>query len=210
MLSAILHGATGAPTEQDLAPLKRMIGKGKEIHTLSADITETRHLRTLSRPVTSKGHLWFVSPSSFRWKNGHPNESVLIGNDEGLFLVTRLEGKKSCRRLDSSTAAPMSPLGIPGLFPGDYDAFLQVLRVESISVSGNRCHAEMAPLGNGGLRGVSSLHLDFDSDNGRWISLRIITKDGSSILQEFSNVRINAKVPPELFDPGRETALSTR
>lgn len=203
-------GAIGAPSESDLAPLKKMINQGKEIRTLSADITETRHLKTLTRPLVSKGHLWFSSPSSFRWENGTSDQSILIGNAGGLFLIRHKEGTKSCRHLDSKMSAPMTPLGIPGLFPGDYDAFLRAFRVESIVVSGNRCHVKMTPLGSGVLHGVSSLQLDFDTENGRWTDLRIITKDGSSLDQKFSNVRINTSVPPELFDPGHETAPTIR
>jgi len=210
LLAGMLHGAIGAPSESDLAPLKKMITQGKEIRTLSADITEIRHLKTLSRPLVSKGHLWFASPSSFRWEIGTSDQSVLIGNTGGIFLIRRKEGTKSCRHLDAKTSAPMTPLGIPGLFPGDYDAFLRAFRVESIVVTGNRCHAEMIPLGSGVFHGMSSLHLDFETENGHWTSLRIITKDGSSFDQQFSNVRINESVPPELFDPGRETALPIR
>lgn len=205
-----LHGAQGAPSEQELAPLKKMIGQGKEIRSLSAEIVETRCLKTLSRPLTSKGSIWYVSPSSFRWENGAAEQSILIGNDRGLFLIKKKEGNVSCKRLDGNTPAPMTPLGIPGLFPGDYDALLRTFRVESITVSGKHCHAEMTPRGDGALRGISALHVDFDTDNGRWTSLRIITRDGSSILQEFRNVRINPPIPAELFDPESETNPSRR
>lgn len=187
-----------------------MIGQGKEIRSLSAEIAETRYLKTLSRPVTSKGRIWFVSPSSFRWENGAAVRSILIGNDRGLFLIRKKEGNVSCRRLDGNASAPMTPLGIPGLFPGDYDTLLRSFRVESVVVSGRHCHAEMTPRGGGSLSGISTIHLDFDVDDGRWTGLRIITKDGSSILQEFRDVRINTTFPPELFDPESETIPSPR
>jgi outer membrane lipoprotein-sorting protein len=198
------------PSEQELAPLKKMIARGKEIRTLSAEIAETRHLKTLSRPVAGKGRIWFASPASFRWENGAAEQSILIGNDRGLFLIRKKEGNVTCRRLDDNASAPMTPFGIPGLFPGDYDALLRTFRVESIAVSGRNCHVEMTPQGGGTLRGIAALHLDFDTDNGRWTSLRIITRDGSSILQEFRNARINTPLTPELFDPERETNTSPR
>lgn len=210
VLHGAIHGAMATPSEQELAPLKKMIAQGQEIRTLSAEIAETRHLKTLSRPMAGKGRIWFTSPASFRWENGAAEQSILIGNDRGLFLIRKKEGNVTCRRLDDNASAPMTPLGIPGLFPGDYDALLRTFRVESIAVSGRNCHVEMTPQRGAALRGISSLHLDFDTDNGRWTSLRIITRDGSSILQEFRNVRINTPLSPELFDPERETNTSAR
>ena len=210
LLHGAVHGAQGALSEQELTPLKKMVGQGKEIRTLSAEIAETRNLKTLSRPMASKGRIWFVSPASFRWENGAADQSIVIGSDKGLFLIRKKEGNISCRRLESNASAPMTPLGIPGLFPGDYDALLRAFRVESIAVSGRHCHAVMTPQASSVLHGISALHLDFDTENGNWISLRIITRDGSSILQEFRNVRINTPLPPELFDPERESNPSLR
>lgn len=177
-----------------------MIEQGKNIRSLSADITETRQLRTLSRPLVSKGRLWFVAPSCFRWENGPSGETVLIGNAEGMFLIRRgKEGARSCTRVGGDTTGATGRLSIPGLFPWDNDALLRAFRVESIAVHSGVCHAEMTPRGGGPMRGISSLHLDFNVEDGRWIRLRIITGDGSSLLQEFSNVRTNPVISEELF-----------
>lgn len=204
LLSIPLHGAAESPTGDNPAavpaPLKRMIEQGKKIRSLSADITETRQLRTLSRPLVSKGRLWFVSPSSFRWENGLSGETVLIGNAGEMFLIRRgKEEARSCTRVGGDTTPAQWPLGIPGLFPWDHDALLRSFRVKSIAVRSGVCHAEMTPLGGGPLRGVSSLHLDFNEEDGRWIRLRIIIREGSSLLEEFSNVRINPVIPEHLF-----------
>lgn len=204
LLSITLHGAAGSPAADDPAPvpapLKRMIEQGKKIHSLSADITETRQLRTLSRPLFSKGRLWFAAPSSFRWENGPSGETVLIGNAGEMFLIRRgKEEAGSCTRVGGDRPPAQWPLGIPGLFPWDHDALLRSFRVESVAIRSGVCHAEMTPLGGGSLRGVSSLHLDFNAEDGRWIRLRIITREGSSLLEEFSNVRINPVIPGHLF-----------
>lgn len=200
LLFLALHGAAGSPTGNDPAPLQRMIEQCKNIRSLSADITETRQLRTLSRPLVSKGRLWFAAPSSFRWENGPSGETVLIGNAGGVFLIRRgKEGAGNCTRLGGEMTTAAGPLGVPGLLPGSHDALLRRFRVESIAVHSGVCHAEMTPLEGGPLRGVSSLHLDFNVADGRWIRLRILTAEGSSLLQEFSNVRTNPVISEHLF-----------
>lgn len=211
LLSITLQDAAGSPAGDDPAsvpaPLKRMIEQAKKIRSLSADITETRQLRTLSRPLVSKGRLLFVAPSSFRWENGPSGETVLIGNAGEMFLIRRGKGEaRSCTRVSGDTTPSQWPLGIPGLFPWDHDALLRSFRVESIAIRSGVCHAEMTPLDGGPLRGVSSLHLDFNAEDGRWIRLRIITREGSSLLEEFSNVRINPVIPEHLFRTDSLTA----
>lgn len=185
-----------------------MIAQGKKIRSLSAEITETRQLRTLSKPLLSKGRLWFVAPSSFRWENGSPSsgETILIGKGGDVFLIRQgKEGARSCTRVGGDATAASGPFGIPGLFPWDHDALFRSFRVDSISERPGVCHVELTPLGGGPLRGVASLHLDFNTDDGRWIRLRIITREGSSLLEEFSNVRINSEIPEDLFRTTRGT-----
>lgn len=188
------------------APLERMIEQSKNIRSLSADITETRQLRTLSRPLVSKGHLWFVAPSSFRWERGSPGETVLIGNAAGMFLIREgKQGAVSCSRIGDGTTSAAGPLAISGLLPGNHDALLRRFRVKSVAVRSGVCHAEMTPPADAPLHGISSLHLDFHVEDGRWIRLRIITGDGSSLLQEFSNVRTNPVISEHLFETKRMT-----
>ena len=46
---------------------------------------------------------------------------------------------------------------------------------------------------------LSSINLDFDTATGEWRSFEIVTKEGSSILTEFTRVELNSKLPPDLF-----------
>ena len=112
--------------------------------------------------------------------------------------------KKSAER--KPVAAPGAPADsdLLGLmrFPGggsfeDFQRRVQVLRVET---SGSRCHVEMLPRDAQAARRLSVIQWEFDTATGRWVSFKIVTRDGSSILNEFSNVVINPKIDKGLFD----------
>lgn len=54
--------------------------------TFSADVTETKYLRILNQPVTSRGHVDFSPPSRFRFELLDPTRSVTVFNGEELWM----------------------------------------------------------------------------------------------------------------------------
>lgn len=47
---------------------------------------------------------------------------------------------------------------------------------------------------------LACIKLDFDSSAGRLLRLEIVTKEGSTLVNEFSNVQINLKLEKGYFD----------
>lgn len=193
-----------APPEKslDLSPLKKWIAAQKDVLSVSADFTQTRTLRTLRSPLTSKGRLWFKAPNWFRWELGDPPKTIIIGTPDGLTIIQ--PGKKRAER--KPLAAPGSPGGsealgmirLPG--GGSVEEFQRNVQVLALETAGSKCHLEMLPRDAASARRLSAIKWDFDTATGRWLSLEIVTREGSSILNEFSNVEINPKIGKGVFD----------
>jgi outer membrane lipoprotein-sorting protein len=49
-------------------------------------------------------------------------------------------------------------------------------------------------------RRLSAIKLAFDTRTGHWISFEIVTREGSSILNEFRHVEINPKIDKQIFE----------
>src|ERR1051325_2340269 len=62
------------------------------LHTWSADFTQTRSFRTLLQPLTATGHLWLATPDRFRWELGQPAQTIALrARDEMWVIYPRLK-----------------------------------------------------------------------------------------------------------------------
>jgi hypothetical protein len=50
----------------------------KNIKSVSAEFTQEKHLRILSRPLVSQGRFYFTAPGSLRWEYISPVRSILM------------------------------------------------------------------------------------------------------------------------------------
>ena len=51
------------------------------VHAISADFTQEKHLPILAKPLISKGRLYYRRPDSLRWEYTSPVKSVLLMHD---------------------------------------------------------------------------------------------------------------------------------
>lgn len=52
--------------------------RSESINTVRADFIQEKHLKILSKPLISKGALYFKAPNSLRWEYDSPVQSVLL------------------------------------------------------------------------------------------------------------------------------------
>src|SRR3954469_22011687 len=67
--------------------LTRWLDAQKNIQTWTADVTQTRALKTLSQPLISKGHVWFTAPNRFRWEIGPPAKPIPIPQPQQMLVI---------------------------------------------------------------------------------------------------------------------------
>ncbi len=193
--------ATPPPSPADLAPLKALLTAQKNVTSLSADFTQTRALRTLRSPLLIHGKLCFQAPDEFRWELGEPPKTIIIGRHDGLMMIQPFKKQAEKKHRSSSNAfsdsGSLGMMRIPG--GGNLDEFQKQVQILCIKTTGSRCHVEMLPRDQAAARGLRSINLDFDIASGHWVSFELITREGSSLLNEFSNVQINPKIPQDQF-----------
>src|SRR5437870_3147210 len=57
------------------------------LHTWTADFTQTRTLRTLTQPLVATGHVWFATPNRFRWELGSPAQTIALRHADEMFVI---------------------------------------------------------------------------------------------------------------------------
>src|SRR5438132_12037524 len=58
--------------------LSTWIAAQANIHTWSAEVVQTRTLKSLTQPLTAQGHVWFEAPNRFRWELGNPPQTIAV------------------------------------------------------------------------------------------------------------------------------------
>ena len=197
---AVKSALAGDPP--DLAPLKRWLGRQGEIRTVQADFIQTRSFHALRDPLASPGHLWYSAPGSFRWELGVPPKTIVLRRGETAYLIQPLK-----KRAEHLAAADLGKPGASNPLPmmdfpmaKSFEDFNRQFEVLAVTVTDTRCHVELQPRDPQAAKFLAGLALDFDTQNGYLLSFEARTRDGSSLRNEFNNVRLNAKIDPHVFD----------
>lgn len=186
----------------DLAPVKRWLAKQEELRTLQADFTQTRSYKNLRDPLAAPGRLWYSAPGSFRWEVGDPPKTVVLRKGENYYVIT--PAKKRAERtptavLDQPGNARRMPM-VDFPFAKNYDDFMRRFDVQAVSTQGTRCHLEILPRDAQARKALAAIRIDFDTETGHLASFEFVTRDGSSLRNEFSNVRTNARIDGRQYD----------
>ena len=169
---------------------------------MQADFTQTRSFHALRDPLASPGHFWFSAPQSFRWELGDPAKTVVLRQGDAAYLIQPVKHRaEHLATADFGKAGASNPLPMMN-FPmaKSFDDFNRQFEVTALSVSGSRCHVELRSRDLQEAKFLASLALDFDTGNGSLLAFEAKTRDGSSLRNEFTNVRLNAKIDPHVFD----------
>lgn len=203
LLAALALAPAHAAEKPDLAPIKKWIARQDDFRTVQADFVQTRTLRTVRKPLSSPGRVWFVAaPSLLRWELGEPAKTVVIRKGETYHLIE--PAKKKAERV---SAAGLGKKGAGQMlaimsFPlaKNFDEFLREYEVLAVEPAQNRCHLELAPRDPQARKIMNALRIDFDQTTGALIVFELVFRDGSSMRNDFSNVRINQKLDRRVFN----------
>jgi outer membrane lipoprotein carrier protein len=186
----------------DLAPIKRWIAKQDDFHSVQADFTQTRALRALRSPVAIHGHLWFVAPDLLRWELGEPPKTVVLRKGTTYFVIQTT--KKKVERSAADTLGKKGGMQALAMmsFPlaKDFADFNRRFEVLTVTTAEERCHLEIAPRDLQARKALEVIKIDFDTANGQLLVFEMVFRDGSSMRNEFSNVKMNQKIDHHVFE----------
>ncbi len=187
--------ASATAETPDLAPLKKWVTRQSEIRTVQADFTQMRSFHALRDPLASPGHLWFSAKDGFRWEIGDPPKTIVLKKGDASLVIQ--PAKKHAEHINPG-GSPLPIMDFP--LAKNYEDFDKKFEVQSVMVTGNRCHAELLPRDPQARKFLEAFRLDFDTDDGHLLDFELALRDGSSLRNEFTNVRLNGKIDPHVFD----------
>ena len=173
------------------------------IHTWSADCTQTRSFKTLSQPLTESGKVWFEEPNRFRWVIGNPAKTIAVREkNEMLLFYPRLK-RVERYPLDSSVPGPWRDVMalLEAGFPKNQADFESKFRIMSQTITNQICDLILQPRSAAARKMMPKLEITFDLKQTSLRSVSFEFADGSYMRNDFTNPVLNPKIDEKIFSP---------
>lgn len=180
--------------DPDTAVVDRWIARQASIRTLSADFTQTRALRVLRNPVASNGRLYFKAPDDFRWEVGSPAKTIVMRHGDDIRVI---EPQKKTMKVEAIELGKREAGMMEFPFVKNRADLEKRFKIQDLQVEGGVCRLKLAPRDAAGF--LTGVNLTFDTVEGHLLTLEMTFRDGSSMRNEFSNVKVNEKLPEGIF-----------
>jgi outer membrane lipoprotein-sorting protein len=205
---AIFLLAAQAGAAEPSALVDSWLSAQTNVLTWSADVLQTRNLKSLTKPLTAEGRVWFAAPNRFRWEIGNPAQTIAVRNpDEMLVIYPRLKRAERFS-LDHNTGAFKDTLALLDAgFPrsrADLDARFQIV---SQSVSNEIGTVVLQPKSPSARRMMPEIRVSFGTNDWTLRSTELRFADGSTMHNRFAGPKLNAPIDEKLFSPVLESDI---
>jgi outer membrane lipoprotein carrier protein len=176
------------------------------IHTWSADFTQTKALKSLAQPLKATGRVWFEAPNRFRWELGHPAQTIAVREPEQMLVIYP--------RLKLAERYPLTgQVGqwrdIMSLLDAGFPRSQADLESE-YNILGQRqndgvCEITLQPKSGAARKMMPQIKIGFSTKDFSLRSTELEFADGSTLRNDFHNPELNPTVDESLFAPKLES-----
>ena len=187
--------------------LEQWIAAQTNLHTWSADVVETRALKTLSQPLVSTGKVWVALPNHFRWELGQPAQTIALRQPDQLFLIyPRLKRVEKYPLTGNQTGPWRDALALlDASFPrnrADLDSRFQLL---SVIQTNDIVEVKLQPRSQAARKFMSEISVTVHTNDFSPASTEMKFSDGSIMRNDFTNGVINPPINASLFEANFDT-----
>ena len=173
------------------------------IQTWSADVVQTRTLKSLTQPLTATGHVWFAEPNLFHWELGNPPQTISVRRrDELLVIYPRLKHAERYPLTGSVNSPWRDALALlEAGFPRSQAEVESQFHILSQTVSDRVCEVVLQPKSASARRMMPQIKIAFSTEDLSLRGTELQIADGSTMRNDFTNAVLNPKLDPALFAP---------
>ena len=172
------------------------------LQTWSAEVIQTRTLKTLTQPLTNTGHIWFAAPNRFRWEIGSPAQTIAVRQaDQMLVIYPRL---KRAERYPLSGELKSQWKEMLGLleagFPRSQADMESRFKLFSMTSTNDVHTAALQPRSPAARRLMPQIKITFATSDFTLRATELQFADGSTLRNEFRQAILNPKLAPGTFE----------
>ena len=182
--------------------LNAWLAQQAEIKTWSADVVQIRNLRSLVRPLKSRGQVWFLQPNRFRWQLGDPPRTIAVRKDEELLIIyprlKQIERFAGGEDVDPAWKQVLALLDVG--FPSDAATFFARYKLVSATQSKKSWKFELRPAAEAARRLLDRITIEVSKRDFALLSTELTFPDGSTMQNRFIHRRLNPHLDKGMFD----------
>ncbi len=185
------------------ALVKNWLDNQTNIHTWSADFTQTRSLKSLTQPLISTGQVWFAAPNRFHWELGHPAQTIAIRQPEQMLVIYPKLKRVEKYPLTGTQAGPWRDALalLEAGFPRERKELESRFTIQSTEIKDAACELTLQPKSSAARRMMSQIKIAFGTNDFLLRSTELQFADGSTMRTDFKNPRLNEELAETLFLP---------
>ena len=211
-LAAVLAVCGSSPATDTNAVLTSWLSAQTNLHTWSADFTQTRTFRTLTQPLIATGHLWFAASGRFRWELGQPAQTIALRKaDELLVIYPRLKRAERYPLTGGGADEWRDTLALLNAgFPRDRADFDARFRLLSLLETNRAWQFALQPRSASARRMMGEIRVGVATNDFSLTSTELVFADGSRMRNDFTNAVLNPDFAETVFDwqPGADFKIT--
>ncbi len=171
------------------------------VQSWSADLVQTRTMKTLTQPLVVKGHLDFAMPNNFRWALGQPARTLAVRHADEMFVIYPLLKRAERYSLDASTPKQLRDTLalLQAGFPRDRREFTAQFQILSLTQTNGNWIFALQPKSPFARQMMPELRLGLATNTFLLASTELIFVDGSTMRSDFTNSIVNPVLDTNLF-----------
>jgi outer membrane lipoprotein-sorting protein len=191
-----------AGTDSSEEFLNAWLAQQAQVKTWSADVVQIRKLKSLVRPLKSRGQVWFEQPNRFRWQLGDPPRTIAVRKEEELLIIyPRLKQAERYSTGDDIDPAWKQVLSLLEVgFPSDAEAFFAQYQLLSTKKTKKSWKFELRPAAELARRLLDRVWVEASRRDFSLMATELVFPDGSTMRNEFIRRRLNPDLEEGLFD----------
>ncbi len=181
--------------------LSRWLKSQSAIHTWSAEVVQTRVLKSLAQPLTATGRVWFAAPNRFRWELGNPAQTIALRQPEQMLVIYPKLKRAEKYPLTRDHAGPWTDTLalLEAGFPRNQSELESRFHIESEATANGVHEVTLQPKTAAARRMMPHIKIAFAESDFSLRSTELQFADGSRMRNDFTNALMNPKLDESLF-----------
>jgi len=195
-----LIGGNLSAAESESA-LTRWLASQSHIQTWSAEVIQTRALKSLAQPLTATGRVWFAAPNRFRWELGNPPQTIALRQPDQMLVVYPKLKRAERFPLTGNHAGPWTDTLalLEAGFPRSRSELESRFRIESETTTDGVHEVTLQPKSASARRMMPHIKIAFATGDFSLRATELEFTDGSRMRNDFTNAVMNPKLDDSLF-----------
>jgi outer membrane lipoprotein-sorting protein len=177
------------------------------IQTWSADVIQTRALKSLTQPLTATGHVWFAAPNRFRWELGNPPQTIAVRQpDQMLVIYPKLKRVEKYPLTGDRAGQWRDTLALlEAGFPRSQSELESRFHIVAQTTTNGVHEVALQPRSASARRMMPQIRIAFATGDFSLHATELQFADGSTLRTDFTKAMLNPKLDDSIFAPKLES-----